>query len=422
MTPAHRASIPSDQMSLIEVDPQEAFDSFPSEQPSLPADQTSLLMIVPAGPPKRAPLEIANEADTSRHRSAATPAISRTVFRRSRSHLSGTFVTGAPIPIAHSMRSAARRLRTGVTHALGSLVELAILTAPALRSRARQLTIGIARARRSAARRITTGGARALGSLLELAILTAPALRSRARQLTIGIARVRRSAGQSEMQLAQVMRSTAQPFCDRALAWRSTVHLAKLRLGPTLAIVVLASGAAVAIAGMISFSQAPSTSGQAPIAAQRSVPAPAKVSAPPPMVQMPAATREQPSSPATTTRHSPVPSVRRPQPVADTRAIQRVLNRYRDAFSILDTRLAKAVWPAVDAKALGMVFDRLKEQNVEFDSCRIAVIDSRADASCRGSVQYTPVGSRQARAEPRQWQFALRKVDRNWLIHEVNSR
>jgi len=116
----------------------------------------------------------------------------------------------------------------------------------------------------------------------------------------------------------------------------------------------------------------------------------------------------------------PKPSIPRPQPVADTRAIQRVLNGYRDAFSILSISAVKGVWPAVDAKALALVFDRIQEQNFEFHSCRISVADVRAEASCQGSAEYTQVGSRHARTEPRQWQFALRKVNESWLIDAVN--
>jgi hypothetical protein len=117
-----------------------------------------------------------------------------------------------------------------------------------------------------------------------------------------------------------------------------------------------------------------------------------------------------------------VPATRHDR-AADVRAVQRVVNKYRDGFSVLDTSWVKSVWPGVDAEALGETFARIREQNVEFARCQISVMDVRADASCRGTVQYTlhGVGNR-PRIEFRQWRFGLRKSAGAWMLESVDSR
>ena len=100
-----------------------------------------------------------------------------------------------------------------------------------------------------------------------------------------------------------------------------------------------------------------------------------------------------------------------------------MLGQYRNAFSVLDSGAAKAVWPSVDARALGRAFDRLEEQAFEFNRCDIAVTGARATASCAGRARYVPkVGNRSPHYEPREWRFNLRKVEEAWLIEQVDSR
>ena len=135
---------------------------------------------------------------------------------------------------------------------------------------------------------------------------------------------------------------------------------------------------------------------------------------PPPATPAPA-----PARPAPATETAPAA----PAEVVDTRAIQLVLGQYRNAFNVLDSGAAKAVWPSVDARALSRAFDRLEEQAVQFSECNIAVTGVRATASCAGSAKYVPkVGNRSPHYEPRQWWFNLRKADEGWLIEQVDSR
>jgi hypothetical protein len=105
--------------------------------------------------------------------------------------------------------------------------------------------------------------------------------------------------------------------------------------------------------------------------------------------------------------------------MATTAAIQRVLNRYRDAFSTLDIRAVQSVWPSSNAQSLRADFHQLDEHNIEYESCRIAVSGPRAAAVCRGVAQWTPSGGREIRRATRQWQFALRAVDVRWVIDDV---
>ena len=141
----------------------------------------------------------------------------------------------------------------------------------------------------------------------------------------------------------------------------------------------------------------------------------------------PPPTTPSPSAPPTATPPRPAPLAETapaaPAEAVDTRAIQQVLGQYRNAFSVLDSGAAKAVWPSVDARALGRAFDCLEEQAFEFNRCDIAVTGARATASCAGRTRYVPkVGNRSPHYEPREWRFNLRKVDEAWLIEQVDSR
>ncbi len=119
----------------------------------------------------------------------------------------------------------------------------------------------------------------------------------------------------------------------------------------------------------------------------------------------------------------PAAVARLPTQLVESGAVQSVLNQYRRAFSALDVRDARAVWPSVDAKALARAFDQLKEQDVEFDNCQLSITGVQATAFCSGTARYVPkIGSRSARVDTHRWKFNLRKVDDGWLIETVDSR
>lgn len=107
----------------------------------------------------------------------------------------------------------------------------------------------------------------------------------------------------------------------------------------------------------------------------------------------------------------------------DTRAIQAVLNRYRDAVSILDVTAVRAVWPSADAGVLRREFAALVEHNLEFDACRIASTGRGATASCAGVIESGfSAGNRRPRVERTRWQFTLHKSGDRWTITEVRTQ
>jgi hypothetical protein len=102
------------------------------------------------------------------------------------------------------------------------------------------------------------------------------------------------------------------------------------------------------------------------------------------------------------------------------RAVQSILNRYRDAFSILDAGAVKRIWPTANERAIRDEFAAVGEQNIEFDGCRIAVSPPTATALCSGTVAFTPAepdGRRQV--EPRHWRFTLERNGERWTIARV---
>jgi hypothetical protein len=143
--------------------------------------------------------------------------------------------------------------------------------------------------------------------------------------------------------------------------------------------------------------------------AQPPVVAPAAVSAPAPA-----------AAAATATATVTAPAMRT---VGSTAAIETVLDRYELAFSMLDARRAKAVWPTVNERNLARAFDGLEEQQFDLGKCDIRVTLPRATASCDGIARYTPkVGSRKMREERRRWTFRLQASGDNWSIESVESR
>jgi hypothetical protein len=81
------------------------------------------------------------------------------------------------------------------------------------------------------------------------------------------------------------------------------------------------------------------------------------------------------------------------------------------------------VWPTVDQRTLSRAFERLEQQDVSFEGCKIDVIEARAEANCQGTASYVPrVGNRTPRIDRRSWRFSLVKVREEWLIGAVEAR
>jgi hypothetical protein len=122
----------------------------------------------------------------------------------------------------------------------------------------------------------------------------------------------------------------------------------------------------------------------------------------------------QPLDSAALARSEPVLAV---VPISDDRLVRDTLQRYRVAYDDLDARSAQTVWPTVDEPALARAFEGLASQRLTFDDCVVDVAGAIATATCRGSASYVPrEGTREARSEPRVWNFTLRKVGVRWEI------
>lgn len=157
-----------------------------------------------------------------------------------------------------------------------------------------------------------------------------------------------------------------------------------------------------------------------PVTATPAPPATTTVNAPAPRLDPLVSTSAPPSGPPVVPSAPPAAV---PNTAAENSAVRAAIDRYRTAFSRLDAGSAKAVWPAVDERALSRAFNQMEEQQFVFDSCKIDVNGARATASCRGRAQYVPkVGSRSLRTDMRQWAFTLRRTDQDWTIESVDSR
>jgi hypothetical protein len=124
---------------------------------------------------------------------------------------------------------------------------------------------------------------------------------------------------------------------------------------------------------------------------------------------------------------APVAAVVTPPPPADFAAadnvlVKQTLQRYRTAYSALDARSARLVWPAVDQVALARAFDGLASQTLTFDACDVRLRGESADVTCRGSARYVPkVGNREPHIEPRVWTFTLQKKAGDWKIDSARA-
>jgi hypothetical protein len=147
------------------------------------------------------------------------------------------------------------------------------------------------------------------------------------------------------------------------------------------------------------------TATSTPAFAANVMPQPVSITAPPPVL------------PATAAGVSPSIA-----PRSDNSRVTQVLKQYARAYGQLDPSAAHAVWPSVDERALARAFASLESQDVSFDKCDIDVRGSLASASCSGTASYVgKVGSRQARTEPRQWNFELKLHGDDWKIEKAQT-
>ena len=91
-------------------------------------------------------------------------------------------------------------------------------------------------------------------------------------------------------------------------------------------------------------------------------------------------------------------------------------------YSDLDADAVASIYPKLDRKALARAFQTLNWQQILFDECRILVGGTTADATCAGTVLWTPKVGRGWSEQRREWRFALNEVDGRWSIRDVKIR
>lgn len=98
--------------------------------------------------------------------------------------------------------------------------------------------------------------------------------------------------------------------------------------------------------------------------------------------------------------------------------VRRALRAYQSAYETLDAQAAAAVYPRVDARALGRAFDGLSSQKLDFERCDVTPVSAdQAQATCVGRAAFVPrVGSQTPRVEQRRWSFVLQRQGEVWRI------
>jgi hypothetical protein len=169
--------------------------------------------------------------------------------------------------------------------------------------------------------------------------------------------------------------------------------------------------------------------GRALAARESAVPAAAPPETPPVDVPTRAAARPAPIEPVATATTGVTPAPREPaaEPAVDpaienVSRIRSVLSRYEAAYSGLDAAAARAVWPAVDERALARAFNSLQSQRISLAQCDVSVDGSSARAECQGSASWVPKVGGSGRTEARRWTFDLRQAGGGWQIVRAEAR
>ena len=140
---------------------------------------------------------------------------------------------------------------------------------------------------------------------------------------------------------------------------------------------------------------------------------------PPPTTSRPTTDR------ATSTAVPPAPAAPTPETAssaADTKALDTLVGRYRQAFNNLDASALESVWPSVNARSIGRAFDQLDSQQLAFDRCDTQVRVAWATVTCNGRATWIPrIGNKAPRVESRRWTFTFEKLTTGWVIRQVQT-
>jgi hypothetical protein len=106
-------------------------------------------------------------------------------------------------------------------------------------------------------------------------------------------------------------------------------------------------------------------------------------------------------------------------------SILEVLREYETAVGRKDSVAAKAVWPALDDRALARAFNDLQSHSLALEGCgvTVATTNAAARAKCQGIGTYLPkVGRRKPISASHEWTFNLSKTGGDWQIESAAIR
>ena len=109
----------------------------------------------------------------------------------------------------------------------------------------------------------------------------------------------------------------------------------------------------------------------------------------------------------------------------DEDSILQVLREYETAVGRKDSVAAKAVWPALDDRALARAFNDLQSHSLALEDCgvTVATTNAAARAKCQGIATYLPkVGRRKPISASHEWTFNLSKTGGDWQIESAKIR
>ena len=110
-------------------------------------------------------------------------------------------------------------------------------------------------------------------------------------------------------------------------------------------------------------------------------------------------------------------------PVDERASVLATLRRYEAAYSALDARAVRTVWPTVNQGALSRAFESLASQNIRLGNCAVAVRAPTARAVCAGTATWVPrIGGGKQREDRRTWTFSLAQRDQSWSIVSAEMR
>jgi hypothetical protein len=130
------------------------------------------------------------------------------------------------------------------------------------------------------------------------------------------------------------------------------------------------------------------------------------------------------TSPSVTPATRSVRNVEAPPSRREEASILEVLHEYETAVGRKDPQAAKAVWPALDDRALARAFNDLESHSLALEDCGVTVNSNEiARARCQGVATSLPkIGRRKPISASHEWTFNLSKSGGDWQIESAAIR